>query len=83
MLTEPLADMQLFVSHQINHDTGLFLGTDPDNGYPITLDTWKLMNPHVIVLGVSGAGKTQTMKAIATRVRLQGEFVAIIDPRGN
>jgi DNA polymerase III delta prime subunit len=83
MLTEPLADMQLFVSHQINHETGVFCGTDPENDNPVTLDTRRFLNPHIIVLGVPGAGKTFFMKCLATRIRCQDEAVYIIDPRGN
>ena len=82
-MSEPLADFQLFVSHQVNHETGVFLGTDPENHHPVTLDTRLLLNPHVIILGVPGAGKTFLMKIWQTRVRCQDEFVAVIDPRGN
>lgn len=83
LLTEPLADMQLFVSHQINHETGVFLGTDPENDNPVTLDTRRFLNPHIIVLGIPGAGKTFFMKCLATRTRCQDEAVFIIDPRNN
>ena len=82
-LSEPLADFQLFLSHQVNHETGQFLGTDPENSHPITLDTRLLLNPHVIVLGVPGAGKTFLMKVWQTRIRCQDEAVFVIDPRGN
>lgn len=82
-LSEPLADFQLFVSHQVNHETGVFLGVDPENHHPITLDTRLLPNPHVIILGVPGVGKTFLMKVWQSRIRCQDEAVFVIDPRGN
>ncbi len=82
-MSEPLADFQLFVSHQVNHETGVFLGTDPENHHPITLDTRLLPNPHVIILGVPGMGKTFLMKVWQRSIRCQDEAVFVIDPRGN
>jgi hypothetical protein len=82
-LSEPLADFQLFVSHQVNHETGVFLGVDPENSHPITLDTRLLPNQHVIILGVPGVGKTFLMKVWQSRIRCHDEAVFVIDPRGN
>lgn len=82
MLTEPLADLQLFMSHQINHPGGIFLGLDPTTGAPIYLNTRQQSNPHMVIIGVPGAGKSVTVKAYATRLYMQGELVVILDPRG-
>ena len=82
MLTEPLADLQLFMSHQINHPGGIYLGMDYTTGAPVHLNTRQQSNPHMVIIGVPGAGKSVTVKAYATRLFLQGELVVILDPRG-
>lgn len=42
-----------------------------------------LPNPHVVVIGASGSGKTQTLKALAYELSRQGTNVRVIDFHGD
>jgi len=42
-----------------------------------------LPNPHVVVIGASGSGKTQTLKALAYELSRQGTHVRVIDFHGD
>lgn len=46
-------------------------------------DPYHLPNPHVVVLGASGSGKTQTLKALAYELSRQGSRVVMIDFHGD
>lgn len=83
MLTNPLACLFSYGTHQIDHEHGVFLGVDTSSQSVMTLDTRELMNPHSVILGQSGAGKSQTVKALSTRLRMLGHRIVLIDPVGN
>lgn len=83
MMTNPLACLFSYGTHQIDHEHGIFLGVDTSSQSVMTLDTRELMNPHMVILGQTGAGKSQTVKAITTRLRMLGHRVILIDPVGN
>ena len=83
MLTNPLACFFVFGSQEINHDEGVLYGINPYSGALIAVDNRELMNPHMTVLGTSGGGKTMTIKAISTRLRMRNHRVVIVDPVGD
>lgn len=83
MLTHPLACLFVYGTYQVNHENGVLLGINPESGSLVVLDSRRLMNPHMVVLGTSGGGKTQTVKALSTRLRMCGHRVVCIDPEGN
>lgn len=83
MLTNPLACLFSFSTHQINHETGIYLGKDQRSGAVITLDNRRLTNPHSVIIGQSGGGKTFVLKCLATRYRMLGHRVMLVDPVGN
>lgn len=83
MLTHPLACLFIYGTYQVNHENGVLLGINPESGSLVVLDSRRLMNPHMVVLGTSGGGKTQTVKALSTRLRMRGHRVVCIDPEGN
>ncbi len=83
MLTNALACLFVYGSYQIDHPDGVLMGIDPYSGGLIVLDSRELVNPHMVVLGTSGGGKTVTVKALSTRLRMRGHRVVVIDPEGN
>lgn len=82
-LTNALACIFIYGTYQVNHAKGILLGLNPMSGSLVVLDSRQLMNPHMVVLGTSGGGKTQTVKALSTRLRMRGNREVIIDPEGN
>jgi cellulose biosynthesis protein BcsQ len=83
LMTDVLAAMFVYGTYQINHPEGVLYGIDWDSSAPVVLDSRELMNPHMVVLGTSGGGKTQTIKALSTRLHMRGHRVVVIDPEGN
>ena len=49
----------------------------------MTLDTRELVNPHGVILGQSGAGKSFVIKSLSTRYLMFGHRQVVIDPEGN
>ena len=82
-LTHASACFFIYGSYQVNHPDGILLGIDPVSGGLVVLDSRELMNPHMVMLGTSGGGKTQTVKAMSSRLRMRGHRVVIIDPVGD
>jgi len=83
LLTDALACLFSYGTHRIDHDGGVLLGQDKSTGSLVHLNTRLLPNPHAIVLGTTGAGKSQTCKLYSAELRLRGERVVVIDPEGN
>lgn len=62
---------------------GVYLGRTAIYKTPVFLDAKELINPHIAVLGTSGAGKTYLIKSlIAKRVMHEGYSVSVIDWNG-
>ncbi len=51
----------------LEDDSGVYLGKTRVYHTPFFLDTSKLLNPHIAVLGMSGAGKTYFLKSLIAR----------------
>ena len=83
MLSRPTACLFSYGSQQIDHENGIFVGVDTRSNSTMTLDTRELMNPHGVVLGQSGGGKSFVIKSLSTRFRMFGHRQIIIDPEGN
>ena len=83
MLTYPLACLFVHGSFQLHHEDGILMGVDPYSGSTVVLDSRELPNPHMVVVGQPGGGKTVAAKAMSTRLRMRGHRVVIIDPEGN
>ncbi len=82
-LTETLACFNTFATWKLDYEDGAFMGLDLASGTFAYLDNRRLMNPHMIVLGIPGGGKSFAMKCYATRQRLRDHRVVIIDPVGD
>jgi DNA helicase HerA-like ATPase len=52
------------------------------NGIPVLLDGFTQPNPHTLVLGASGAGKSFLIKKIILNHALNGDHIFLIDPQG-
>ena len=83
MLTNPLACLFSYGTNQIDHERGVFLGVDLNSAGLITINNRQLMNPHSVIIGQSGGGKTFVVKCLATRQRMLGRRIVIIDPEAN
>lgn len=82
-LSRPLACLFSYGTQQIDHENGVFVGVDAASGSAMTLDTRELVNPHGVILGQSGGGKSFVIKCLSTRLRSLGHREVIIDPEGN
>jgi hypothetical protein len=83
MLSRPAACLFSYGTHQIDHERGVFVGIDQASGGPITLDNRRLMNPHSVIIGQTGGGKTFVVKCLSTRQRMLGRRIVIVDPESN
>lgn len=61
----------------------IYLGADVETEQEIQWDPWRLANPHFLVLGGSGSGKTETLKALAWELGRRGVGVVAIDFHGD
>lgn len=68
------------------HPKGVYLGYNMLTNSPIFYDVFigppTLVNPHMIILGIPGAGKSVTLKLLALRNCAMGRYVIILDPEG-
>ena len=63
-------------------DGAVVVGYNQLNGIPVLLDIFREANPHVLVLGSSGSGKSFLVKKLILCEALQDVDLFIIDPQG-
>lgn len=83
MLSRPTACLFSYGSQQLDHENGIYVGMDTRSNSVMTLDTRELVNPHGVILGQSGGGKSFVIKSLSTRFYMFGSRQIIIDPEGN
>ena len=70
----------------LRHPGGVWAGDDLTTGAPVMLNPFvgppTLTNPHLLVLGTSGAGKSVSLAILSCRLAATGVRVVIIDPEG-
>ncbi|MCE4603244.1 MAG: DUF87 domain-containing protein [Desulfurococcales archaeon] len=72
-----------FVSEELSHPDGLFMGFNVRTGSPIVYNPYQMPNYNVVVLGETGSGKSMTGKIYIRRWwRRFLSPVYIIDPSG-
>lgn len=84
MQTRGLAGMFPFRSCDIYHPTGLWYGNNPESGENIFADRKRLLNPHGILVGVTGSGKTMaaSIQIIEAFLKTNDDLI-IIDPKND
>jgi len=81
--TSFIAYALLLGAADIDQPNGVEFGVNMNTGGIIRVDTWSLPNPHMVVFGKSGSGKSAFAKAITLREHLQKDIpLRIIDPTG-
>jgi len=72
-----------FNNSGVNHGKGVLLGKDAGGGI-LLIDLWKrggdITNSNLTLLGVSGVGKSATIKEILMQEYAQGTKIIILDP---
>ena len=82
-LTSSLASLYCFTAYELFDDNCFVIGRNPENYTLVGLNnfnTRRYSNPHISLLGGSGAGKTFTEEMLAYRMRLSGMRTIIIAP---
>jgi len=83
VLTDGAASIYPFTSFQIMDKDGLYIADDLSNGSPIILDQYdrsKLPNPHIVVFGSSGSGKSVSVLEYCLRSRVKNMPVFFLAP---
>lgn len=84
-LTSGLASFYWYSTYQLMDERGYVLGINIMNSTMVALNNYlkKYVNPHILILGTSGAGKTTTEQILGYRMRLTGmKCVFIIPAKG-
>ena len=68
----------------LSNNSGVYLGRNYFTGLPVYLDTFskELTNPHILIIGETGAGKSVTIKTIEGRSTIIDIKSAILDIEG-
>lgn len=83
MLTDGLATFYPFLTHEMNHPHGIYIGDDYATGSLVTVNFFNrkvFTSPNIFVSGTTGAGKTFSLLLMAIRIRLSQIPVYIIAP---
>ena len=83
VLTEGAASLYLFTSFQVMDKDGLYIGDNLANGSPVILDQYerkRLPNPHMVVFGSSGSGKSVSIIEYCLRSRVKNIPVFFLAP---
>lgn len=82
-LSRPMACLFSYGAQQLDHEHGIYVGVDTRSNSVMTLDPRELVNPHGVILGQSGGGKSFVIKCLSTCFCMFGHRQVIIDPEGN
>ena len=83
--THTLGALYPFVTSSIAEETGVFLGTSLIDGTAVIIDPYTHANPHILLLGMSGYGKSTTAKTYLYRMYIKhyGDMdFYVVDPEG-
>ena len=82
ILTSGLASFYWYSTYQLFDDKGYVLGINISNSTMVAINNFlkKYVNPHILLLGTSGAGKTFTEQMLGYRMRLTGKKCIFIIP---
>lgn len=83
VLTEGAASIYPFTTYQIMDRDGLYIANNLSNNSPLILDQYniaKLPNPHIVVFGSSGSGKSVSVLQYCLRSRVKNMPVFFLAP---
>lgn len=82
MLTSGLCSFYWYSTYELMDEHGCVLGINTENSTLVAFNNFlkKYVNPHILLLGTSGAGKTFTEQALGRRMRLLGRTCVFIIP---
>jgi DNA helicase HerA-like ATPase len=63
-------------------DRAVVVGYNQLNGIPVLLDVFRQPNPHILVLGSSGSGKSFLVKKLLLCEAVQDVDIYVVDPHG-
>jgi len=78
--TEAISTFFPFLSDTLSQDTGVFYGINKINNSLIIFDRFSLPNYNSVVIAMSGAGKSFTVKLELIRSLILGTDILVIDP---
>lgn len=80
MNTQPVASTFPFISSDLTGNNGILYGVNTTNNSLVLFDRFSLENANSVVFGMSGGGKSYTIKLEILRSLILGTQVLIIDP---
>ena len=83
ILGNDFASSYPFSSYEVSDENGFLLGINQSNNSLVFVDNFDsstYVNPNMVILGTSGAGKTFTLQCIASRMRERKIQVFIVAP---
>ena len=80
--SDALAASVPFGAGEMQSRAGELWGLDAHRATPVCVDRRASSNPHLVVLGGSGSGKSFWIKHLLTQELLGGGRVAVLDPQG-
>lgn len=80
--SDALAASLPFAPGEFQDGDGELWGLDLRRGTPVRVDRGAQPNPHLVVLGGSGGGKSYLLKHLLTQDLLAGRRAAVLDPQG-
>ncbi len=85
MQTKSLAALFPFTVQELQMENGNWYGTNIISKNPVIVNRKKLLNPHGMVFGVTGSGKTTlcTVDMLQTRIKLSNDDIIVVDPKGD
>ena len=83
ILSRDFASTYPFSSFEVSDENGIFLGINQSNNSMVFIDNFdatRYVNPNMVFLGTTGAGKTYTLQCVALRMRQRKIQTFIIAP---
>ena len=82
-LTAGAASTYLYTSFQMICKNGIYIADDMNTGSPVIIDFFDTLlasNPHIFVVGETGAGKSVAIKLMSMRARVKDSKVFVVVP---
>jgi len=77
-----ITQLMPMISEEIVAPKGFYFGQDVYNNSTVILDPYEMQNPHMVIIGSTGAGKSYFMKDLIEQAVLSNVFVVVTDIEG-